>query len=302
MPDTFSYGGQAVLEGVMMRGRKSLAIAVRRPEDKGITIASQPLPSIYSGRLRRVPFIRGFIALVETLVLGIRSLMFSASVAVGEDTEIPRGMMWGSVIFALVLVIGLFFLGPLFASRLFDPYLSPIAANFAEGGFRLAIFFVYLVGIGFMPDIRRVFAYHGAEHKTINAYEAGVPLEVPAIQKYSTAHTRCGTGFALIVAVVAIFVFALLGRPSLWLMVVSRIVLIPVVAAIAYEMMKLGARYAHLAPVRVLLAPGLSLQSLTTRQPSDDQVEVAVAALKRTLEEDGVIEPAQPTSSAESSL
>jgi len=301
VPDTFYYGGQAVIEGVMIRGKKSMAIAVRRP-DKGITVASQPLSPLYTGRWRRLPFLRGIIVLIETMVLGIRALMFSANVVAGEGEEIPRGVMWGTVIFALVFVVALFFLTPLFASRLFEPYLSPLLANIAEGVLRLAIFLAYLLLISLTRDIRRVFAYHGAEHKAINAYEAGIPLEVAAIQKYSTVHTRCGTGFLLIVLVVAVFLFSLLGRPSLWLMVTSRVVLIPALAAISYELMRLSARYAHRPGVRAMLAPGLALQSLTTRQPSPDQLEVALAALKRSLEEDGAAESPQATSSAESSL
>lgn len=279
----FYYGGQAVVEGVMMRGRETMVTAVRRP-DGSITVDAQPLPSLYSGRLRQVPLIRGFIVMIEAMALGIKALLYSANVSLEEEGEkVSGGMAWVMVVLSLTLGVGLFFLAPLFLTRLFH-FQSSLVFNLTDGVFRVAIFIAYLKVMSLLPDIRRVFAYHGAEHKTVNAYEAGVPLEVEAVKRYSTAHTRCGTSFLFIVMLVSIVVFSLIGLRSLWLMVLSRIVFIPVIAALSYEFIYFGARHSGNSLMGIVLAPGLWLQSLTTREPDDTQLEVALTALQKVVE------------------
>jgi hypothetical protein len=245
------------------------------------------LSGIYKGRLRETPLIRGVIALVETLVLGTQSLLHSAQVAAAEEAgeKIPTALLWGTVAASLALGVALFVMVPLFATRyLIDPYInSALLSNIFEGLIRIGIFIAYLKAISLLPDIKRVFAYHGAEHKVVNAYEAGVPLEVESVKKYSTAHPRCGTAFLFIVLIVAIFVFALVGRPTLWIRILSRIALIPVIAVIGYEIMKFGANHINNPVVRVLLAPGLLLQAMTTREPDDGQIEAAISALNEVI-------------------
>jgi uncharacterized protein YqhQ len=289
LAEEFYYGGQAVLEGVMMRGQKTVAVAVRRP-DGGISLATEPLSPTYTGGLRKIPLVRGLVVLIETLVLGIRALLYSANVAVGaEDGEekLPAGVAWGTIILGLGLGVALFFVVPLFITHSLDTYIkSSVVSNVVEGGFRIVIFLAYLWAVNLIPDVRRVFAYHGAEHKAINAYEAGVPLETETVKKYSTAHTRCGTAFLLVVMVLAILVFAFIGRPTLWLRVVSRVVLIPVIAGLSYELIRFQARHVHNTLVKLLLGPSMALQRLTTRQPQNEQIEVALAALKQVLEAD----------------
>ena len=294
MSERFFYGGQAVIEGVMMRGRKAVVIAVRRPSG-GLVINNQPLAAIYTGRLRKTPLTRGVIVLVEALVLSFKALLYSANVSLEEEEEEISGWgIWLMVFVSLAFVVALFFMGPLFLARLLDPYItSSLVFHLVEGLIRVAVFVIYLRLIALIPNIKRVFAYHGAEHKTVNAYEDNVPLEVEAVSSYNTAHVRCGTSFIFVVLVIAIVVFALVGRPSLWLMVLSRIVLIPVIAAVGYEVIYFGARHANNGLVKAVLAPGLWLQKLTTREPDDSQLEVAVAALGKLLEIDRVEEESQ---------
>ncbi len=280
-----SYGGQAVLEGVMMRGRRWATVAVRAPSSE-IILHSERLPrALIDGWFLKVPFVRGVGMLWDTLVLGMRALMYSASVAMEEEeTEFTKPMMWGTAAVAIVFAVGLFFVGPLLLIGMVDHYIpSSFVSNVVEGLIRLAVFLVYLWVIGFMPDIARVFAYHGAEHKCINAQEAGEPLEVSNAMPYTTAHPRCGTSFLLVVMAVSILVFALLGRPPMELRILSRVVLIPVIAGIAYEFIKFtAARYSN-PLVRWMAAPGLTLQRLTTREPDESQVEVGMAALKEVI-------------------
>ena len=281
----FYYGGQAIIEGVMMRGRKTMVTAVRRPGGE-LAVDAQSLATIYTGRLRKIPLIRGVIVLIETLALGIKVLLYSANVALEEEEKkISGGQIWVLVVVSLAFAVALFFMAPLFLTKLFDPYIpSSLAFNLIDGLIRLAIFIAYLKLITLVPDIRRVFAYHGAEHKAINAYEDGVPLEVEKVRKYSTAHVRCGTSFLFAVLIIAIVVFSLIGRPPLGLLVLSRLVLIPVIAALGYEVTHFGARHIKSGLVRAILAPGLWLQTLTTREPDDGQLEVAVSALKKVVE------------------
>ena len=275
--------------GVMIRGRNSLAIAVRKM-DGAIDISSRPLATLYKGKWREIPFIRGVIALIEAVVLGTGALMFSAQVSTETEQEkITAGMIWGSVALGVALAVVLFFVLPLLAARLLDPFISSaFVSNLVEGFIRIIFFILYLALIGRMQDIREIFAYHGAEHMSVNAYEAGVPLEVGPVRHYSTAHTRCGTSFLLVVLVLSILVFALLGRPNIWLSIASRILMLPVIAALSYELIKFEAAHSHNRFVHWMLVPGLWLQTLTTRQPNDQQLEVAIAAMKKALETDGV--------------
>lgn len=291
-----------------MRGQTSIATVVRRPDG---TLAKQvkPLSPIYTGRLRRFPFVRGVIALLEALILGTQSLMYSTSVALDdeekkEEKELPaksgKGMdaaIWITMLISMVLAVGLFFLSPLFLTRWILPDgASSLLFHFTEGMVRLVIFLAYLSLVGLMPDIRRVFSYHGAEHKTIHAHEAGVPLRPENVQTFTTAHARCGTAFLLAVMVLAILVFSLIGKPTLWLMIASRIICVPVIAAFAYEITQFGARHLGNPVIKAVMAPGLWLQKLTTKQPDDGMVEVGIAALEEVLIADGVIKRAETSS------
>jgi uncharacterized protein YqhQ len=293
----FNYGGQAVIEGVMIRGRTSLVTAIRRPGGDIVTHVKE-LPSLTTNRLRRMPLVRGVVVLVESMVLGIQSLLFSANVAIEEEEEeIPTKALWGMIASGVVLAVLLFFIAPLFLTRLINPYIpNSLVFHIIEGAIRLAIFMAYLKVISLMPDIKRVFTYHGAEHKTVNAYEAGVPMEVDAIKTFSTAHVRCGTSFLFLVLIIAIIVFAFVGRQTLWLMIVSRIVLIPFIMALGYEVIYFGARHTENWLMKIILAPGLFLQALTTGEPDDTQLEVAIAAMNKAVEIDRVEESAQPAS------
>jgi len=294
MAEKTHYGGQAVIEGVMMRGRKTMVTAVRRPNGD-VAIDTQPLPALYTNRMRKIPLIRGIIVLIEAIALGTKILLYSANVSLEkEEGKISGGLIWLTIVVSLGLAIALFFVAPLFLARTINPFIqSSIVFHLIEGGIRLTIFIIYLKLMTLVPDIKRVFAYHGAEHKTINAYEEGVPLEVEAVRKYSTAHARCGTSFMFIVLIIAIFVFALIGRGPLWIMALSRIALMPVIAALGYEVTYFGARHAKNILVRMFLAPGLWLQSMTTREPDDSQLEVALSALKKLIEIDQLEEAAQ---------
>ncbi len=297
MTQRFHYGGQAVIEGVMIRGRKAVVTAVRRPND-GVIMDIQPLSALYTGWMRKTPFLRGIIALIEAMVIGIKSLLYSANVSLEEEEEEISGKaIWVMIFIAVVLAVVLFFIVPLFLTRLINPYIgSSLVFHLIEGFIRLVIFLAYLKLVGLLPDIKRVFTYHGAEHKAVNAYEAGVPLEVEAVRKYDTAHARCGTSFLFAVLVIAILVFALIGRPSLWLMILARILLIPVIAALGYEVLQFGARHRKNVFIRAILAPGLWLQGLTTKEPDDSQVEVALSALRKAVEVDQPEEAVQPSS------
>jgi len=299
MDKRFYYGGQAVIEGVMMRGRKAAVIAVRRPNGE-VVIDPQPLLAISTSRARRIPLIRGVVVLIESMVLGIKALLHSANLSMEEEEEkekISGWVAWGAMVGSVALVVALFFLAPLFLANLVGGYIqSSIVFHLIEGFIRLGIFIAYLKSMTLSPSIRRVFAYHGAEHKVVNAYEAGVPLEMEAVKRYSTAHVRCGTSFLFIVLIIAIIVFALIGRPSLGVMVLSRVVLIPAIAALGYEATYFGARHSDSRLVKAFLAPGLWLQGLTTSEPDDSQLEVALSALKRMVEIDGVEEAAQASS------
>jgi uncharacterized protein YqhQ len=283
----YHYGGQAVIEGILIRGRSAAVTAIRRPGGD-IAVSSRPLPSMTRSRARRWPLVRGVVILIEAMVLGINSLLYSANVALEEEQEeISNKALWAMIASGVLLVVALFFIAPLFLTKLVNAYLpNSVLFMVVEGVVRLVIFIAYLKVISLMSDIKRVFTYHGAEHKTVNAYEAGMPMEVEAIRSHSTAHVRCGTSFLFLVLVVAIIVFSFVGRQTLWLMVLSRIVLVPVIMALGYEIIYFGAKHTNNWLVRIILAPGLWLQSLTTAQPDDRQIEVAIAAMNKAVEID----------------
>ena len=291
-----------------MRGAKTMSVAVRAPNGR-IVVHSEPLnQAIYGSWVARVPFVRGTTLLWDTLVLGIRTLMFSADVAVqgieseqepnctpdstesGPDESAFSGpLAWGSLALSLAIALGVFFVLPTLLTRLIDPYIpGDLLSNLVEAIIRLGLVLLYVWGVGHLPDIERVFAYHGAEHKTVHAYEHECPLTVESVRTFGTAHERCGTSFILVMIVVSALIFSLFGRPSLLIRVLSRIVLIPIVVGIAYEILKAGAKYGDRWWMRVLLSPGLLIQRLTTREPDDDMLEVAIAALKCVLAADGL--------------
>ena len=283
-PDTASnlyYGGQAVMEGVMIRGPRHMAIAVRAP-DGTIVRKGEALTGVYTGWPRRVPILRGMVVLYETLALGVRALTWSSQVALGqEEEEVSSTQMAVMLGFMLLLVAVIFFAGPV----LLTSWLGRVIGNdyakvIAEGVLRLAMLVGYIWLIGRMKDVRRVFAYHGAEHRTIHAYEHGRALTAANIREYPNAHPRCGTAFLLTVMVISLALFVLLGTPPIWLRFVERIVLIPIIAALAYEVLRLAQRFEDNAVFSLLYRPNIWLQSLTTRDPDDAQIEVAVAALE----------------------
>ena len=290
------YGGQAVIEGVMMRGRKHWAIAVRRP-DETVHLESHEIRSVADRfRVLRWPGLRGVIALGQALSIGIRALTISANQAAPEEERLSSRQMALSMTIAMILFLGVFIAGPAVLFRFAEHRVgSGIAVNVLEGIFRVLLFLGYLLLIGRLADIRRVFQYHGAEHKTIAAYEHAAPLEPPSVDRFSTLHVRCGTNFLLIVMVLTIFVFALFGTPGLAWRVGSRLVAIPIIAGVAYEMLRLGAKLHRSRVMRGLMAPGLWLQKITTKPPDRDQIEVAISSFREVLrrEEGAAPQPAR---------
>jgi uncharacterized protein YqhQ len=282
------YGGQALLEGVMMRGRGAIGVALRHP-DGSIVTTSEPLNSIlHRNRFARAPFVRGIVLLYETLVIGTRWLMRSGSVqAEGEGEQMGRGTIAITLIVTLALAVGLFVLLPLFlADATTRVTLGPdqaLAQHLVEGLIRVAIFVGYLLLVSRSAEIRRTFQYHGAEHMTIHALEHGDPLEIASIRKYDRRHPRCGTSFLVITALVAVVAFTFLGRPPWPQLILSRIIGIPVVAGISYEVIRFAGKHRHSWFGRALSVPGNAVQSITTEEPDDSQIEVAVAAIEAVL-------------------
>jgi len=315
MPERMpSYGGQAVIEGVMMRGKKAVAIAMRSPQ-KEIIIHRETLGPIYSSRLSKIPFLRGLILLYDALGLGMRALTISANLQTGEDEKLEGPALYGTIAVALAIGIGLFFLFPAVLGQLIEQALNtvlgsipppsvtlqtgftpnlisnvfpaqaissnPMAAwvgNLAEGIFRLLILIGYLLLIGRMDDIRRVFSYHGAEHKTINAYEANAELTPENVARFPLEHPRCGTSFILTVVLMSVIVFSLLGPLPIEWRLISRVLFIPLLAGFAYEYIRWTAEHINSPIVRFISRPNLALQGLTTREPSLDMLEVSIAA------------------------
>ena len=324
----FSYGGQAVIEGVMMRGAHSMAVAVRDPNGQ-IVIHEQPLSArLYRGRIARTPFLRGLIGLWDALGLGIRALMWSADVALDEEEDIsfngPIG--WATIAVSLLIGIGIFFLLPtaaatgignllglstaaheivvddqgneievvsensnILAYEALPIGLDAFLINLIEGVVQLSILVVYIWFVGRTTDGRRIFSYHGAEHKTINAYEAGDELEPSIVSRYPIEHPRCGTAFLLTVVFVSVLLFSLIGRPPFALLILSRVLFIPVIAGVAYEFLKYTASNLDKPWIRFMIKPNLALQHLTTNQPSLDMIEVAIVSFKRVLLSEGII-------------
>ena len=304
-PKEINYGGQAVIEGVMMRGSKALAVAVRNPQGE-IVIHTEPLNArIYGGSLAKIPFLRGLTLLWDALGLGIKSLMFSADVALEEEAEPGAGgddgseetassepervfegpLQWGTVLFSLSFAIILFFLIPAFIGDLVAGWLDVgsqvIVSNAVEGIVRLVVLVGYIWAIGQMEDIKRLFGYHGAEHKTINAYEAGAELTPASVDRFSLEHPRCGTAFLLTVVIISIVVYTLLPPLSLPQRLLSRVILLPLIAGIAYEFIRFTARHQNNDLIRLITKPNLALQRLTTRPPDEEMLAVAIAAFQQ---------------------
>ncbi len=324
----FSYGGQAVIEGVMMRGAHSMAVAARDPEGQ-IVIHEQPISArLYRGRIARTPFLRGLIGLWDALGLGIRALMWSADVALGDEEDVnfngPIG--WATIAVSLLIGVGIFFLLPTAAATgignqlglstaarevIIDEQgneievasqssnilayealpigLDAFLINLIEGIVQLSILVVYIWFVGRTKDGRRIFAYHGAEHKTINAYEAGDQLLPQVVSRYPIEHPRCGTAFLLTVVFVSVLLFSLIGRPPFGLLILSRVIFIPIIAGVAYEFLKYTASNLDKPWIRFMIKPNLALQHLTTNEPSFDMIEVAIVSFKRVLLSEGII-------------
>ena len=284
-----TYGGQAVLEGVMMRGVQTMAIAVRAP-DQQIILHSQPLDAQRRGRLMRIPFVRGLVGLWDALALGWKSLSFSASIASGEQVKFEGPLAWVTMAISLTLGVGLFFLAPAALSQLVERVLgiNPWFGSLLEGLVRLGLITGYLWLIGFLPDVHRLFGYHGAEHKTINAFEAGAELTPASVVRFPLEHPRCGTAFLLTVVVFSILLFALLGPMPVWARLLTRVLLIPVVAGLAFEYLRFTARHITNPLVKLLVVPNLALQRLTTREPDARMLEVAIAAFNAMREKENV--------------
>jgi len=278
-------GGQAVIEGVMMRSRNFWALSVRRP-DKTISTniySAQPISNKH--KFLGWPFIRGTVSLVESMGIGFKALSLSVNESTEEDIKFSKKEMTISILIAVIFTVGIFFVAPTLISRSFQAYVSnSFLFNLIEGFIRIIFFLIYIFLVSLLKDIRRLFQYHGAEHKTIAAFENNEELIPEKVRKYSTLHMRCGTNFLLIVMVVAIFVFAILGKPPIYWRIISRIVLIPVIAGISYELIKIAGRFSNNKFVHILFYPGLLHQKITTRQPDDMQVEVAIESFKKVLE------------------
>jgi uncharacterized protein YqhQ len=276
-----TYGGQAVIEGVLMRGQKAMAIAMRAPDGQIVTHREE-LAGVYRSRITKIPFVRGVILLWDALGLGMRALTISANTQTGEEEKLEGPALYLTLTISLAFGIALFLLAPAAIGGLAEQYLgwSAFANNLVEGIIRLLILIGYIWMVGFMPDIRRVFAYHGAEHKTINAFEAGAELTPESVAKYPLAHARCGTAFLLTFVLLSIVVFTLLGPlPLLWRLV-SRVLFIPVLAGLAVEYIRWTANHLDWSLVRLLIKPNLALQSLTTREPDSRMLEVAIKAFQ----------------------
>lgn len=279
-----NVGGQAVIEGVMMRGKTHVAVAVRQPDGE-ISVDVRPVNSI-SDRypILKKPFLRGVVSLVESLVMGMKALAYSAQVSGDEDEKLDSKEMALTIAVSAGLAILLFIVIPTWSMRFLTGITQDhMALNLAEGVLRMAIFLAYIAAISSMNDIQRVFQYHGAEHKTIYTYEAGLPLKVENVRPFSTLHPRCGTNFLMIVMLISMFIFTFLGWPSLWERIASRIILMPVIAGVSYELIRYAGAHTDNPLVRIAITPGLLLQKLTTRQPDDSQIEVAIASLKAVV-------------------
>jgi uncharacterized protein YqhQ len=284
----YSYGGQALIEGVLMRGRDAIAVAFRHP-DGHIVWASEPLNSgPHAWRLARAPLVRGLVVLYETLVVGTRWLIRSANIqAAQDDIEIGRGTVAVMLGITAVAGIGVFFLVPLFVAQAVTSNSGSLTQHLIEGLVKVGLLLGYLAVIARAPDIRRVFMYHGAEHMTIHALEAGDPLTTDNVRRYPTAHPRCGTEFLVVLIALSIIAFALIGRQDIVVGSITRVLLIPVLAAVGYEVLRWGAKHRANPIVKAIMAPGILVQMITTKRPTDDQIEVAIVSIEQALEADG---------------
>lgn len=290
LAERINIGGQAVIEGVMMRAPRALAIAVRKPSGEITVKREEVIPLSERYPVVKIPIIRGAVALFTSLVAGVKALNFSANEALDEGEEKEEFSTWamtGTMAVAFGFGILLFFILPLYLTKLLIPLIgtSNIVFNLVDGVIRVIVFLLYVISISRMTDIQRVFQYHGAEHKSIFAFEGGDELTVENVRKYSRLHPRCGTSFLLIVMLVSIVIFSLI--PKLWpfyLKAASRIVLLPLIAGVSYEILKWSAKHDQSPIVKMLIAPGLALQKLTTREPDDSQIEVAIRSMQEALE------------------
>lgn len=283
--ERYQVGGQAVIEGVMMRSKHFWALAVRKPDRTIYTKLFNDVSLTNKNKVLGFMFIRGIIALIESMTLGFKALSYSINEATEEEIKFSKREMIISVIIAVVFAVGVFFILPTIIGRSFSEFFpNAIVYNLLEGLIRIGFFFAYILLVSQIKDIKRVFQYHGAEHKTIQAYENDEELKPENVRKYSTMHVRCGTSFLLIVMVVAILIFALLGKqPMIW-RIISRILLIPVIAGISYELIRLAGKFSKYKVVNILFYPGLLLQKITTKEPDNDQIEVAISSFKKVIE------------------
>lgn len=297
MPRSFSYGGQALIEGVMMRGRDSVAVALRHPDGRILWATERLDTGFHSTRWSRMPFVRGLVVLYETLIVGTRWLIRAAGVQAEEEgVELGKGSVALMLGLTMVVGVGVFFILPLLiASVTAGKIENGLVQHLVEGLTRVALFVGYLLLIAQAPDVRRVFQYHGAEHMTIHALEAGDPLTPDAVRRHPTAHQRCGTEFLVVVIALSILLFSFVGRQSPVAMVGSRILLIPVIAAVGYEILRWGARHRGNPVVHAIMLPGMWVQMITTRRPTDDMIEVAIVSMELALTADGQPIPAGST-------
>ena len=274
-----AYGGQAVIEGVLMRGQSSVAMANRTPENE-IVLYREKLTGIYTSKLSKIPLLRGLIVLWDSLGLGMRFLTLSANIQTGEDEKIEGPMLFITLAISIVFGVGIFFLTPALISGLIGKFfiINEWVINLMEGFLRLLLLIGYLWIIGRMPDIQRVFMYHGAEHKTINAYEDNAELKPEIVKKYSVEHTRCGTSFILTLVIVSILIFSLFGPLPLSWRLLSRVLMIPILAGISYEYIRLLSKHMDSPIVKIIIKPNLALQRLTTREPTLEMIEVSITA------------------------
>jgi uncharacterized protein YqhQ len=286
------YGGQALVEGVLMRGRGSIAVALRAPDGR-IVCETEPLSGTFRAtRWAKLPFVRGLVVLYETLVVGTRWLIRSANLAASEEgVELGTGGVALMLTFTLAIGIGIFFFLPLLITRAALPNQQGILFHAAEGVVQVAIFLGYLLLISRLGDVKRTFQYHGAEHMSIHALENGDPLVVERVRRYPTAHPRCGTEFLVVVIIISIIAFSIVGKQPILVTVVSRIILVPIIAAVAYEVLQFGARHEDNRLVRAIITPGIWVQKITTKQPTDDMIEVAIVSLEEALKADGQAVP-----------
>lgn len=283
--ERYQVGGQAVIEGVMMRSKHFWALAVRKPDRTIYTKLFNDVSLTNKNKVLGFMFIRGIIALIESMTLGFKALSYSINEATEEEIKFSKREMTISVIIAVVFAVGVFFILPTIIGRSFSEFFpNAIVYNLLEGLIRIGFFFAYILLVSQIKDIKRVFQYHGAEHKTIQAYENDEELKPENVRKYSTVHVRCGTSFLLIVMIVALLIFALLGKqPMIW-RIISRILLIPVIAGISYELIRLAGKFSKYKVVNILFYPGLLIQKITTKEPDNDQIEVAISSFKKVIE------------------